>query len=429
MRRAIISLVVGLASLVPVTGSADGMPASASNAGEKTANAKADKVSQADLSADAPDTYTVVKGDTLWGISSKFLKDPWKWPQIWQKNRDEIKDPHWIYPGDVIRLNRDGDSASLSLARGGAGGAGVAGSGPSGGTAADAESNVVKVDPRTRIEALQEAIPSIPGAAIGPFLTQPLIVDGSGMDTAPMIVATGEGRVVVGAGDTAYADRIGTDDGINWQIYRPGSALRDPDTGEVLGYEAKYLGDARVRRFGNPTTLDVVKAREEINRGDRLVAAREAVYPTYMPRAPGKPINGVIMSVEGGVSELGQFQVVTINRGARDGIEVGHVLATLRRGPVVNRSGRVVEAPASGGSWFSRMTWDSRPTPVVPDAAPASRAPSGPTKSGVAATGNVKLPDERNGLLFVFRVFDKLSYGLIMRASRPIYVGDYVQTP
>ena len=423
MRKAIISLVVGLASLVPVTGSADGMPPSASNAGEKAANAKGDKVTQADLAANAPDTYTVVKGDTLWGIASKFLKDPWKWPQIWQKNRDEIKDPHWIYPGDVIRLNRDGDSASLSLAsRGGAGG-------PSGGTAADAESNVVKIDPRTRIEALQEAIPSIPGAVIGPFLTQPLVVEANGMDNAPMIVATGEGRVVVGAGDSAYADRIGTEDGINWQLYRPGNALRDPETGEVLGYEAKYLGDARVRRFGNPTTLDVLRAREEINRGDRLVAAREISYPTYMPRAPGKPIKGVIMSVEGGVSELGQFQVVTINRGARDGVEVGHVLATLRRGPVVNRDGRVVEAPAPGGSWMSKLNWESRPTPVVPEVAPATPAPSGPSKTGVPARGNVKLPDERNGLLFVFRVFDKMSYGLIMRATKPIYVGDYVQTP
>jgi hypothetical protein len=399
------------------------MPASASNAGEKAANAKGDKVTQADLAANAPDSYTVVKGDTLWGIAGKFLKDPWKWPQIWQKNRDEIKDPHWIYPGDVIRLNRDGDLASLSLdSRGGAGG-------PSGGTAADAESNVVKVEPRMRVEALQEAIPSIPGAVIGPFLTQPLVIEGDGMENAPRIVATGEGRVVVGAGDSAYADRIGTEDGINWQIYRPGNALRDPETGELLGYEAKYLGDARVRRFGNPTTLDVLRAREEINRGDRLVAARELAYPSYMPRAPGKPIKGVIMSVEGGVSEVGQFQVVTINRGARDGIEVGHVLATLRRGPTVDRNGRVIDEVVPGGSWMSKLNWDSRPTPVVPDATPAAPARSGPSKTGVAATGNVRLPDERNGLLFVFRVFDKMSYGLIMRATRPIYVGDYVQTP
>ena len=401
------------------------MPSSAANAGEKASNAKSDKVTQADLAANAPDTYTVVKGDTLWGIAGKFLKDPWKWPQIWQKNRDEIKDPHWIYPGDVIRLNRDGDLASLSLDARGGGGAG----GPSGGTAADAESNVVKIDPRMRIEALQEAIPSIPGTVIGPFLSQPLVVESTGMESAPKIVATGEGRVVVGAGDSAYADRIGTDDGINWQIYRPGQALRDPETGELLGYEAKYLGDARVRRFGNPTTLDVLKAREEINRGDRLVAARELAFPTYMPRSPGKPIKGTIMSVEGGVSELGQFQVVTINRGARDGLEVGHVLATLRRGPLVDRNGRIVEETGSGGSLFSKLRWDARPNPVVPDASSATPASSAPTKTGVAVSGSVRLPDERNGLLFVFRVFDKMSYGLIMRSTRPIYVGDYVQTP
>src|SRR4051812_42581679 len=186
MRKVIISLVVALASLVPGWGSADGMPASASNAGEKATTGAGQKVTQADLAADAPDQYTVVKGDTLWGIAGKFLKDPWKWPQIWQRNRDEIKDPHWIYPGDVIRLNRDGDSPSLALANRGADGGGML---PSGGTAADAEGNVVKIDPRVRIEALAEAIPSIPGAAIAPFLTQPLVVEEGALDGAPTIVA------------------------------------------------------------------------------------------------------------------------------------------------------------------------------------------------------------------------------------------------
>lgn len=403
------------------------MPPSAANAGEKQASSR---VTNADLAADAPDQYTVVKGDTLWGIAGRFLKDPWRWPQVWELNRDQIKDPHWIYPGDVIRLDRSGDSPRLSLASGGAGGAG----GASGGTAADAAGNLVKVDPRIRIEPLSEAIPSIPGSVIGPFLTQPLVVEAGGLDGAPTIVATEESRVIIGAGDVAYADRIASSDAINWQVFRPGTALRDPESGEVLGYEAKYVGDVRVRRFGTPTTVEVTKARQEINRGDKLTPARETTYPTYMPRSPGKPIKGAIMSVEGGVSELGQFQVVTLNRGARDGLEVGHVLAVYRRGQLVNH-GRVVPefAPRSGG--FGGSTgWEIKPNPVVPDP-PGTPQPSGEavavrTSDGAAATsGPLRLPDERTGLMFVFRVFEKMSYAMVMRSTRPVYVGDVVQTP
>lgn len=412
MRKTIISLVVALASLVPGGVLADGMAASSAKTGEKDAQIAPSRVTHADMQADAPDQYTVQKGDTLWGIAGKFLKDPWKWPQVWQINREQIKDPHWIYPGDVIRLDRSGDSPSLSLA----------GSGASGGTMRDAEGNVVKVEPRIRFENLQEAIPSIPGSVIGPFLSQPLVIEAGGLDTAPTIVATEESRVIIGAGDSAYADRIGSNDALNWQVFRPGMALRDPDSGEILGYEARYVGDARVRRFGNPTTLEIVKARQEINRGDRLMPARESAYPTYMPRAPTKPIRGVIMSVDGGVSEVGQYQIVTLNRGGRDGLEVGHVLASFRRGQLVNASGR--STPVSDSRWASGM--DIRPNPVVPE--PPGSSVAGATGVPISA-GPLRLPDERNGLMFVFRVFDKMSYAMVMRSTRPIYVGDIVQTP
>ena len=431
MRKTIISLVVALASLVPGVGTADGMPSTAPKSGEKQPSAAGEKVTQADLQPNAPDQYTVVKGDTLWGISGKFLKDPWKWPQIWQMNRDQIKDPHWIYPGDVIRLDRSGDNPSLSLASGGAGGAGAgANTGPSGGTAEQAAGNVVKYDPRVRTEALAEAIPTIPGSAIGPFLTRPLVVEVGALETAPQIVAVEENRVLVGAGDGAYADRIGTDDGVNWQIYRPGSAIKDPESGETLGFEAKYVGDARVKRYGNPTTIEVTKAREEIHSGDRLMPAREGGYPNYMPHAPGKPIRARIMAVEGGVAELGRYDVVLINRGTRDGVEIGQVLATLRRGPTVV-NGRVVEAQEGGKAWGWLGGLNLLPNPVVPDAAARNQSQAAvPSKTGVASgRGAVKLPDERNGLLFIFRTFDKVSYGIIMSATRPLYVGDVVQTP
>ena len=424
MRKTIITLVVALASLVPGGVLADGMPPSSGKpAGNEVATAPG-RVTQADLAADAPDQYTVVKGDTLWGISGKFLKDPWKWPQIWQMNQERIKDPHWIYPGDLIRLDRSGAYPQLSV------GSRSGDTGPSGGTSADAAANVVKIDPRIRVESLESAVPSIPGSTIGPFLTQPLVVEAGGLDNAPTILATEESRVVIGAGDTAYADRIGSTDGVNWQVFRAGSALRDPDTGEVLGYEAKYLGDARVRRFGNPTTIEIIKARQEINRGDRLILSRETSFPSYIPRAPDKLIKGSIMSVDGGVSEFGQYQIITINRGARDGIEVGNVLASYRRGHVVDASGRILN-DAAGGGWRNFGGAEVKPVPVVPDPPQLAveERPAGSTGGAVLASSRVKLPDERNGLIFVFRVFEKMSYAMVLRSTRPIYIGDIVQTP
>ena len=437
MRKTIITLVVAVASLVPAALCADGMPPSAAKTppqGSGEGAPASSRVTMSDLQPDAPNEYTVVKGDTLWGISGRFLKDPWKWPQIWNMNRDQIKDPHWIYPGNVIRLDRSGENPQLTLGAGGAAGTSE-GSGPSGGTESQAVSNVVVLDPRVRVETLQSAVPSIPGSAIGPFLSQPLVVEPGGLDSAPTILATEESRVIIGQGDLAYADRIGNNEGVNWQVYRPGSSLRDPESGELLGIEAKYVGDARVRRYGNPTTLEVTKARSEINRGDRLTPAREVSFPSYVPRAPDKQIKGVIMSVDGGVSELGQYQIITINKGGRDGLEVGHVLASYRRGQTVNASGQArSQSIEPAGEWFKG--WDfwnrmgeTKPVPVVPDP-PGTQSYADTSKAGAKLEGStVKLPDERNGLIFVFRVFEKMSYAMVMRSTKPLYIGDVVQTP
>jgi hypothetical protein len=285
---------------------------------------------------------------------------------------------------------------------------------------------VVKLDPRVRIEPLQASIPTIPGSVIGPFLTQPLVIESGGLDLAPTILALEERRVIVSEGDTAYADRIGTGDAVNWQVFRPGATYRDPETGEILGYEARYLGDARVRRYGDPSTataLDITKSREEINRGDRLAPARETSFPSYMPRSPGKPMKGLIMSVDGGVSEIGQYQIVTLNRGSRDGVEIGYVLASYRRGTYVS-AGRGGDALVETGIFRSM---DTRPNPVVPDAPMAQ--PVDAKAAPDSRAGPLRLPDERNGLVIVFRVFEKMSYAMVMRSSKPIYVGDVVQTP
>jgi hypothetical protein len=322
-------------------------------------------------------------------------------------NREQIKDPHWIYPGDLIRLDRSGAEPRLSIVPGGQ---------------AAAEATVVKLNPKVRVETLASAIPTIPANVIGPFLTHPLVVESDGGLLEPSVLGVDEDRVILGAGDTAYADRIVSTDGTDWQIYRPARPLHDPETGELLGYEAEYVGDAKVSRYGDPTTIQITRARMEVHRGDRLAPTHETAFPSYVPHAPERAVRGSIVGVDGGVSELGQFQIVILNRGARDGLEPGHVLATYRRG-------RLVDRPRADGYETPRWMreYDVKPYPVVPDP-PQPQYPDEATHIKTA-TGPIRLPDERNGVLLVFRVFDRLSYALVMRSTRPIYVGDAIQTP
>ena len=310
----------------------------------------------------APDRHVVVKGDTLWGISNMFFKDPWKWPQIWGMNKDAIKDPHWIYPGQTIVLDR----RTGTLRIGGA-----------------PEEPVVKLSPQVRVEASShEAIPSIPADDIAPFLSRPLVIEKNELAGAPRIVGSYEGRVILGTNDIAYVKNLPEDKGVNWQIYRPGKELVDPDTHKVLGYEATYLGDARVQQFGNVSTLKITNAVEEINKGDRLVQTVAAQANNYIPRAPDTKISARVISIYGGVSEAGQNAIVTINKGRRDGIENGYVLALYHKGEVIEDQGK----------------------PLA-------------------------LPDVRYGLLFVFRTFDKVAYALVMQTHLPVELLDIAKTP
>jgi hypothetical protein len=343
---------------------------------------------------DAPTMYTVVKGDTLWDVSGKFLKEPWRWPEIWNLNRDQIKSPHLIYPGDIIKLSFDATGKpSLMIV--------------------PAELGLTsKLSPRIRAEAIDQAIPSIPARVIGPFLTAPLVADEGAMKSAPRIIASEDSRVVVGAGNLIYAVGLRPEQGTKWQIYRPGKSLIDPATKEVLGYEAQFLGDAKVNRFGEgistPTTLEIIKSNQEINRGDRLMATGNATLPQYSPRAPEKQVKGNVISVVGGVSETAQYSVVVVNLGKRELMEVGHVLSVQMGGQVVSTN--VSEEGAHGWSLRSLLpaTWRSRTDGVPPE---------------------VTLPTERNGLLILFRVFDRVSYALVMSSKRPLKIGDAVQTP
>ena len=361
----------------------------------KTAKAPAKVDNPLKLADDAPTMYTVVKGDTLWDISGKFLKEPWRWPEIWNMNRDQVKDPHWIYPGDVITLSFDSSGRPmLSITnRDGSGG------------------GTNRVAPRIRTEQIGQAIPSIPARVIGPFLSAPLVIDAGAMSKAPRIVASEESRVIVGAGNIIYAIGINQEQGARWQVYRPGKELKDPKTGETLGFEAQYLGDAKVNRFGEgnrmPTTLEITKSTQEINRGDRLTPASETTLPQYSPRSPNKDVKGAIVSVLGGVDETAQYAIVVINLGRRDGIEVGNVLAVQRGGEIVT---------TNTGEDETRNAWSK----LIPSAWRSD-------KDGVPP--EVKLPEERNGLSVVFRVFDRVSYALVMSSRRPMKVGDTVQTP
>lgn len=328
------------------------------------------------IKPDAPDRYTVVKGDTLWGIAQRYTDSPWRWNELWDMNKDQIKNPHRIYPGDVILLDRNASRLALEGGPGSAGG-------------------TVRMSPRVRAESTTAAaIPSIPPQIIEPFLTRPLVVEPDGLARAPMIVATEESRVILESGNRAFVKGIGGSKEPTWFVYRQGAALVDPENNTTLGYEAVYLGTARVTRAGEPAVVQLTSVTQEVGVGDKLVPAGRAEVPNYAPRAPSKPVQGRVISTYGKnprVGETGPQTVISINRGKSHGLEVGNVLALYRPGATV------AVADASGGRG----------------------------KSGEKVT----LPDERYGLAFVFRVFDRVSYALVMTISKPVSLQDVVQNP
>jgi len=328
------------------------------------------------------DRYTVQKGDTLWGIASRYLKDPWRWPEIWRLNRDQIRNPHRIYPGDVIVLDKTADGQwRLSVAE------------------------TKRVSPTVRVTPIDtEAIPSVPPGDIEPYLTWPLVTGEEGLAAAAEIVAgRGGERVIRGDGDVVYATGIDAKGGTIWRLYRPGPTYTSPDTGEFLGYEQHYLGTARVERFADVSTLRIVMAREEIQIGDRLVPAPPEQVVNYAPHPPDRPINGQILRLGRDAAEAGRGWVVTIDKGAADGLDVGTVLAIYT---VVDP---IPDPRGPKGPWLI-WRWLDPTTFYRPDAF-------------------VDVPDERIGLAFVFRVFDRVSYALVLNTTDPVEAGDYVRKP
>ena len=354
-------------------------------------------VALSELAPNAPDNYTVKAGDTLWAISGLFLKSPWRWPELWGMNLQEIRNPHRIYPGQQLFLDKSSGRAVLRT------------------TKTNDEtppSDTVKVTPRTRYGTLADAsLPTLAPTLIEPFLAEPIIVDEKTLLTAPRIVASQEGRIMLTRGDRGYA-RSDKGDGLMltkgsetlYRIFRNATPLKDPGTGKVLGYEAQYVGTAElVRSEGTqdstgkdgktvtdivPATIDIVNSKEEIKTNDRLLPEPARQFMSYVPHAPQTATEGRIVSVYGSnlVRFATQNQVVALNLGKDNGMEVGLVLAILKDGTIVK------------------------------DRTDAKLA-------------DIKLPNERNGLLMVFRVFDKVSYALILQAYDGLQVGDRVTNP
>lgn len=333
------------------------------------------------LRPDYPETYTVVKGDTLWDISSHFLKDPWVWPELWQAN-PQIANPHLIYPGDVLtiyfidgkpmmRVERQGSASEIPDIPLEVGGKSYP---------------TVKLEPGVRELGLDEAVPTIPLDAIRSFLTRPRVVNEGELEKQPYIVAHTEERLLSGAGHSFYARGIKESEAVpNYTLLRAGDKYVDPDSGEVLGYEAIYLGEAQMTRYGDPAKLYVTETNRELLRGDRLMPAEdERLQYHYLPRPPQREVSGKIIAAMDAVAQIGQYQVVVLNLGRQDDMEPGHVLAAMQAGKTVKDS---------------------------------------------VAGGSVKLPDEQAGVLMVFRVFDRVSYALVMRATSALHLHDTVTNP
>ncbi|MDP1647137.1 MAG: LysM domain-containing protein [Rubrivivax sp.] len=335
-----------------------------------------------DLAPNAPDSHTVQRGDTLWGISGLFLKTPWRWPELWGMNLEQIRNPHLIYPGQVLVLEKIDGRARLRLAQG----------------TGEVPTNTVRLSPRVRSELLDNgAIAAIPLHMIGPFLNEAVVFESNALEAAPRIVATQEGRVMVSRGETAYVrgDLAGARD---FRLFRELRPLLDPLTREVLGYEGRYVGTAEYVRAGNmvaaasgknvvvPATFTVTSTRLEAGVGDRLSPVPQQELVAYVPHPPAAPVDGHVVSIYGEGLHAGQNQVVALNRGQRDGIERGHVLALWRTG-----------------------------------------------RAAVDTTGAervaMRLPDEKHGLLFVFRVFERVSYALILTVREPVSSGDRFTQP
>ena len=365
-----------------------------------------------ELKPDHPDRYTVVKGDTLWDISGRFLTEPWRWPEIWEDN-PQIKNPNLIYPGDELVLTYKEGRPLLRRIR----------------------SGVVKLSPTVRATSLEGgAVPPIPVDALAQFLSRPRVVTEEQMDDAPYIVSVGSEHLIGGAGTKVFVRGLQDPAMERYAVYRRGAEYTDPDNADVsLGFAGIHVADVVMREKGDPATMMVTTSTREVLAGDRLLPAEEdGGQLTYVPHAPKTTVAGRVIGVEGGLTQAGQHQLVVVNLGARDGIEPGHVLAIYQRGEEITDN------------------YAQSPRADVPE--PEAYIERDPDKQGgldgfsIAADRlvraiedavtpedtsykRVRLPDQRAGVVMVIRRFDRVSYGLVMQAERAIHVEDSVRNP
>ena len=318
-----------------------------------------------ELRADHPERHVVRKGDTLWDIAAMFLTKPWLWPEIWQVN-PQIKNPHLIYPGDGLSLAFKDGKPYLQVTRG----------------------QRLKLSPKVRSAQRARAIPPIPLDAIQPFLSRPRVVGPDELQRAPYVLSSRDQHLVAGAGHRIYIRGLDDAGRTRYTVYRQGEVYRDPVDNEVLGYEALHVGDAVVERFGDPATAVITRSKREVLIGDRLLPESHSSVLEFVPRAPDHELEGSVIAVIDGVSQVGQYQVVVLNLGEEQGLVPGHVLALYQSGEFVRDN------------------------------------------IGAAHAGElVELPEERIGDLMVFRTFGKVSYALVMRTERPAHVYDAVRNP
>lgn len=367
-----------------------------------------------DLAEGAPDRYVVVQGDTLWSIASRYLKSPWKWGELWRMNQDQIRNPHRIYPGDVLVLDKSAAAVRLSLLK----------------------IQTVRLSPQVLASPLaSQPVPTIPLSDIEPFLSKPLVVPPGQLASAPRIVRVQDGRVALGAGDIAYVQTITKEQGDYWHLFRAGPALVDPDTDETLGHEATFLGEAKVAKHGNVTTVEIVKSPREIYAGDYLLPAPPEVgLDNYVPHAPAKKIDARIIAAYGGLFEVGANSIIALSKGARDGLEVGHVLAIyrnlnaapyqFRESSLWGRTGFIYDAKNPKTRYVNEPLV-TRDSPLYGRVGPGGFQ----HKDDNTGLPSPQLPAERYGLLMIFRVFERASYALIMAADRQVNVLDIATNP
>jgi LysM repeat protein len=327
-----------------------------------------------------PRQYTVKKGDTLWDIASLFLQDPWYWPEIWQRN-PQVQNPHLIFPGDVLTLiyidgqpqilvNQSTTTASHATA-----------------TAIAEGLPIKKLSPVVRRDDLAASIPTIPSDAIRQFTTRPRVVTKEELEAAPYILGSDDEHLVLGQGNRVYIRGELDKERVRFTVFRPGAELVDPDTDEVFGYEAIYAGEVFIKKYGDPAVGELVATEREVLIGDRLLPQdKGSLNNLYFPKLPDRNLSGKVISLFDALFGIAKYQVAVINIGSRDGLEVGNLLATYTQG----------------------QTLDDNYT---------------------SANSRVKLPDERSGLMMIFRTFDQVSYGLMMESTNVIHKYDVVVTP